>query len=319
MATSVSLMNDAGPVDGAELDSIVTDYLVHYGHLNTVSALLSDDFSGNTQGLASEQVAQITARQAEVCQLIVEGRIEEALERCQRQFTGVISDEVTTSCSKPEQTHPPSPVSLDAFHVWLNMHIQYFVELVREVYDGFASEPSQNSLQESPKMQKALSELQRLHARTQTLPADERDVYQHQVQALAALLAYSHFDEVPDKRVFDLHRRSALALQVNSAILAHTGHLPESVLAYVARQTACLLDTLHTQKVQVPRCHPLVALTEKAYETSQNDASSIPCSPLPKDTAASSKADGAGESPKEIHSDERVTILPWRDVAFFHS
>ncbi|WFD00979.1 hypothetical protein MYAM1_003739 [Malassezia yamatoensis] len=313
-------MNDAAVVDGVELDSIVMDYLVHYGHLNTVSALLSDDFSDDTQGLASEQIAQITARQAEICQLVVEGRIEEALDRCQRQFTGVISDEATTSRPEPEQNYPPSPVSLDAFHVWLNMHIQHFVELVRELYDEYASEPGQNSIQESPKMQKALSELQRLHARIQTLPADERGIYQQQIQALAALLAYSHLEEVPDQRVFDLHRRSALALQVNSAILAHTGHLPESVLAYVARQTACLLDTLHTQKVQVPRCHPLVALTEKAYATSQNGASSIPCSPLlPKDTAATFKADDPAELPREIDSDERVTILPWRDVVFFHS
>ena len=63
MDTSESGAGDVDEVSTLELDAIVMDYLVHYGHLKTVSALLSDGAKGAMSGLAPEQEVEIAARQ----------------------------------------------------------------------------------------------------------------------------------------------------------------------------------------------------------------------------------------------------------------
>ncbi|WFC96480.1 hypothetical protein MBRA1_003137 [Malassezia brasiliensis] len=304
-------------VPSAMLDEVVLDYLVHYGHLSTASALLTSRSTPNgaPQPLAPVQREQITARQ-DVCRAITDGRIAEALSLCDTHFPGVLHTAPTPPASDAAQASPapPSQVSLNPFHVWLNLHIQHYVELVRALYADYAHAAAHDS----PMLHAALAEIQLLHTHVQTLPTDECAVYTRQVNTLVALLAYSDADDATRARILDPARRTALAAQVNSAILVHGGHAPDAVLTYITRQAACVLDALHTQQVRVPRGDPLVALLENTPSSAPSAASSIPSSPL-----LSANGDGASsarEAPTDDVHAARTTVLPsWDAVGFFGS
>lgn len=305
----------AARVPPALLDEVVVEYLVHHGHTNTASALLASRAQAPTRTLlAPRQLAHVAARQ-DVCRAIVDGALERALELCEAHFPGMLRADVSAPAVPAARTHPPSAVSLDPFHVWLNLHLQLYVEQVRALYADYA----RGAAPDSPAQQAALAEIQLLHARVQTLPADERAVYAEQIHALVALLAYTGSDARDPARaaLLDPARRTALAAQVNSAALAYVGLPPEPVLAYVARQTACVLDALHTQQVRVPREHPLVALMDDA----QDESHSVP----PRSPAHSPhdrRSDVRGDARSDAHasaapSDGGVVLPPWDAVGLF--
>lgn len=240
-----------------------------------------------------------------VCSAIHDGHIDAALALCDTHFPGVLNARPTPDTPARQRSFPPHPVSLNPFHLWLNLHMQQFVELVRTLYAEYEAQP-QGAGEDNATLQAALAEIQLLNARVRTLPQEESDVYVAQIDAMVALLAYTTASDTPSPAILDPARRTALAAQINSAMLAHAGLPPDSVLSYITRHTACVLDALHDENVQVPRTHPIVALTDtEARNEVWDDAASTPS---PQRTNGE---DAVLRTPRMDGEEDSVTLPPW--------
>lgn len=142
---------------------------------------------------------------------------------------------------------PRHHLLLDGEIVYLNLRIQRFVERLRVV--------------DAP--EEALADLNDLTATVNALPATLQRTYTTELERVAGLLAFSG-DAAPIQEYCSPARRSALARQVNSAILAHDGLPTQSLLELVVRQTSNSWRELHDRGVNVPEGHPLYAMARLA-------------------------------------------------------
>ncbi len=115
----------------------------------------------------------------------------------------------------------------------------------------------------------ALAHAQSLHATAKRLRPAESRVYVQEIENACALLAYTDMEGSPLRGYLEQGRRTALAAQVNSAILGepacvqegagalihalsvHTGHAPHPMLEQVAKQTTFLWQTMADHGVPV--------------------------------------------------------------------
>ncbi|PKI82534.1 hypothetical protein MVES1_003787 [Malassezia vespertilionis] len=292
-------MNDAGTVR-----QLVLDYLLHHGHTATASAYMRD-----RQGLGDVAHAQpvckgnMEARQ-QVRAAIMDGRIEEAVALCDDHFSGVLrSMPVDTPPSMDlhdaalrddERAIPAHALSLDPFHLWLNLHMQHYIEVVRALYDDYARD---ETAEESPLLKAALDVVQMLNTHVQYLALSDRDAYAARLDQLATLLAFSDAQHIPQPEIFDPQRRAALAAQVNAALLAYEGLPSDAVLANLVRQATYVLCKLHADKIPIPRDHALVTLGESA-----GMGQFLPA-PLPS---------SSGTARRAATSAHTVIVPPWR-------
>lgn len=248
------------------------DYLVRQGHTGTLrvwglagkgasGAASADDYADVRKGRRCTDVAVVVA--------VREGRLADAMEACGAHFPGMLSPDVGGEERGYVHDTLLRPVSLGRTPLWLNMHMQAYVEMVR----------AHTASPEAAPLEQALGVLHELNDVVRTLPKDERAVYTEQVEELVGLLTYQPPDAMPP--ALALARRDALAVQVNAAILVHTGAAPEPVLTELVRHTHAVTTALHTEGVPIPRTHPIFRLTNDA----PTDAPSIATAVLPPWTA----------------------------------
>ena len=142
---------------------------------------------------------------------------------------------------------PRHHLLLDGDVIYLNLQIQRFVECLRT----------------SAALDEPLAELASLASAVQALPTTLRRTYTAELDKIAGLLAFQG-DDTPIRDYCSASRRSALACQVNSAILAHLGLPTQSLLELIVRQTSHSWQELHERGINVPEGHPLFALARLA-------------------------------------------------------
>ncbi|CDZ97158.1 LisH motif-containing protein [Phaffia rhodozyma] len=168
-----------------------------------------------------------------------------------------------TSTFKPvlaSSIHPP--------HVYLNLQIQIFIELIRTIplpYPPNSKTPvtpvdspnpsptssaQSNSSALSTSLNLALNKARDLYNHVESLQEErDRDWYRKELHGVTSLFAYVPPETAPTKKYLERERREALADQINSAILIHTGQAAPSVLESLVRQTSVVWDQLSEQNV----------------------------------------------------------------------
>lgn len=200
---------------------------------------------------------------AAIYRSIEQGQIERAYALCQSHFPTVLADDTPSTSTPPASS--TVTYTLDPSLLSLNMQLQQLVEYLRSLYtcEDADDEP----------LETAVRWADTLRTRIDALPPDAHAAYATELEQLMGLFAYRCLDDVPETLAPALHlsRRSALAQQVNSAILQAEGTLPTSLLSRVTRQAACTWDHLHDRAVVIPRDHPSVALIGPTRCTSVAD------------------------------------------------
>ncbi|KDN45237.1 hypothetical protein K437DRAFT_256687 [Tilletiaria anomala UBC 951] len=99
----------------------------------------------------------------------------------------------------------------------------------------------------------ALSYIQSLHATCMELTNPySRAMYMKEIESVSVLLAYRDLEKSPVRKYLDQRRRMALAEQINSAILFHSGHPSQPLIESAARQNTFVWSQLHADKVAIP-------------------------------------------------------------------
>ncbi|WFD32955.1 hypothetical protein MSPP1_004008 [Malassezia sp. CBS 17886] len=302
------------------LPRVVRDYLVHAGYTDTAAAFARGSAHGDAALRQAEDGGDNVPLRRRICDSLSAGDIRDALALCDAHFPGVLSAEpVEVSATPPSAAGasgdgiPTYPISLDPFHVWLNVHMQLFVELVRQLFKADAAGGDTE-----PLLQSALHEIHTLNTRAQMLPGTARERYLHELDRMVPLLAYRRAADVPDGSFFDCTRRAALAAQVNSAILASLGQRTQPLLACLAKQTTFTWGLLHERKVPVPREHPVVTSGDYMDAGGRLPADASPdtgAAQAPRPSRTHAGKPGAAAAP-DTKSSAGIVLPPWDLGAF---
>lgn len=205
------------------------------------------------------------------------------------------SDTLGETSISPRMGLPAYASSLDPAHLALNLQIQAFIESVRNSSHPGASDDSTPTSSRSgsasptsasastppgerdgngaePAMEDeaggrgegvygALHLVQSINARVQRLPEYWRSMYLKELEGVTALLAYGDLKHCPVRKYLDQHRRTALAEQINCAILVSCGRASQPLLEAAVRQTTFVWARMAEERIAVPANHPLLAST----------------------------------------------------------
>ncbi|WFD28972.1 hypothetical protein MNAN1_003990 [Malassezia nana] len=241
---------------------LVLEYLVYQGHTRAAQAYARDVAPvADAPPLSAEGVQRMRVRQ-QIIALFERGYIDEARSLCEAVFPAVLTKSAA-SCdedvgmvrvaelAEPTNDHDPSlTYPRDPDVLCMNMDVQKFIELVRAMYhsrDGGALADS------------ALAHAQALRQRAAALPCALQGHYTILVDEVASLLAYRSQTDLPHPLAMLLNYswRSALAAQINYAILATEGITRPPLLIQAAQHARLAWESLHSRRVMVSHHHPV--------------------------------------------------------------
>ncbi|KAK0210919.1 CTLH/CRA C-terminal to lish motif domain-containing protein [Desarmillaria ectypa] len=257
--------------------SLVLDYLSHQSYTRTARAFAKDssvrhldadgdevmqpaDGSSSLPELSEEVLKQADQR-AEIRQLLLSGKVDEATDLLNTYFPSVLNMAESTKVEPPKSTSNGltyvAPTSVDPAHLILNLRIQAFIESCRTIPLKY---PPAHTESPPPKSQKRSSQAlheddpeardqqtallknaQKLYALANHLPCvDDREKYVKELQNVLGILAYIVPEESSVSKYLSQERREAVADQINSAILYRTGLEAVSRVELIVRQTSSL-------------------------------------------------------------------------------
>ncbi|PBK97036.1 hypothetical protein ARMGADRAFT_989378 [Armillaria gallica] len=286
-----------------QLRSLVLDYLSHQCYTRTARAFAEDSSvrhldadgdevmqpadGGSSLPELSEEVLKQADQRAEIRQLLLSGKVDEATDLLNTHFPVVLN---MTEAMEPPKTSSltyVAPTSIDPAHLLLNLRIQAFIESCRTVPLKY---PPAQTESPPPKSQKRSSQAlheddpeardqqtallknaQKLYALANHLPCeDDREKYLKELKNVLGILAYIVPEESSVARYLSQERREAVADQINSAILYRTGLEAVSRVELIARQTSSLWSFAHDLPIPARSCTFLPPSIKAALKMSLN-------------------------------------------------
>lgn len=292
-----------------QLRSLVLDYLSHQCYTRTARAFAEDssvrhldadgdevmqpaDGGSSLPGLSEEVLKQADQR-AEIRQLLLSGKVDEATDLLNTHFPAVLN---MTEAMEPPKTSSltyVAPTSVDPAHLLLNLRIQAFIESCRTVPLKY---PPAQTESPPPKSQKRSSQAlheddpeardqqtallknaQKLYALANHLPCvDDREKYVKELQNVLGILAYIVPEESSVARYLSQERREAVADQINSAILYRTGLEAVSRVELIARQASNFCSFAHDLHIPARSIPPSVKAALKMSVNSDKGQEIVP-------------------------------------------
>ncbi|KAK0451040.1 CTLH/CRA C-terminal to lish motif domain-containing protein [Armillaria borealis] len=289
--------------------SLVLDYLSHQCYTRTARAFAEDssvrhldadgdevmqpaDGGSSLPGLSEEVLKQADQR-AEIRQLLLSGKVDEATDLLNTHFPAVLN---MTEAMEPPKTSSltyVAPTSVDPAHLLLNLRIQAFIESCRTVPLKY---PPAQTESPPPKSQKRSSQAlheddpeardqqtallknaQKLYALANHLPCvDDREKYVKELQNVLGILAYIVPEESSVARYLSQERREAVADQINSAILYRTGLEAVSRVELIARQASNFCSFAHDLHIPARSIPPSVKAALKMSVNSDKGQEIVP-------------------------------------------
>ncbi|KAK0463968.1 PQ loop repeat-domain-containing protein [Desarmillaria tabescens] len=253
--------------------SLVLDYLSHQCYTRTARAFAEDsavrhldadgdevmqpaDCSSSLPELSEEVLKQADQR-AEIRQLLLSGKVDEATDLLNKYFPAVLSMTESTKVEPPKPTSYVASTSVDPAHLLLNLRIQAWIESCRTIPLKY---PPTETESPPPKSQKRSSQAlheddpetrdqqtaqlknaQKLYALASHLPsAADQEQYIEELKNVLGILAYIVPEDSSVAKYLSQERREAVADQINNAILYRTGLAAVSRVELIVRQTSSL-------------------------------------------------------------------------------
>lgn len=179
-----------------------------------------------------------------LCEAVFPAVLTKSAASCAEGVGIVRVAELAEPTNDPSLTYPRDPDVL-----CMNIEVQKFIELVRAMYQSRGG-----ALADS-----ALAHALALRQRAAALPCKLQGHYTILVDEIASLLAYRSETDLPRHLAVLLNDswRSALAVQINYAILATEGITRPPLLVQAAQHARLAWESLHSRRVLVSHPHPV--------------------------------------------------------------
>ncbi|TDL21554.1 hypothetical protein BD410DRAFT_840496 [Rickenella mellea] len=252
------------------LRELVLDYLCHQSYTDTARAFAQESTSrkvdeDKSEEVLPEKILKLVQLRREIKRSIMSGRVEEATQLLNEHFPAVLdetSEDPPPPHSSNSRIHFISQTSVKPIHLSLNLRILSFIESTRtiplEYPPNKSRPPSRFRYLDDPDLttkhqDELLHRAQKLYAEVASLANQkDRETYLKELTHVGGLLAYREPEKSPLIKYLSQERRSAVADQVNSAILYRTGRPAISHLELYARYTSALWSFMHDLHVPLP-------------------------------------------------------------------